>query len=178
MLPQVSLTKTTLEEVTMATNISIKLLNPYQRAKIQRQFYDKSVINKNSGCWDWIASFGGTGYGQFGDGNKPIGAHRVSYLIHIGLIPEGMFVCHKCDNRKCVNPSHLFLGTRQDNMDDMKLKNRQSRGEKHPSTKLSDNDVDIIKTSSLTNKELGFKFGVHPRYIWAIKAGKKRLGNS
>ncbi len=78
----------------------------------------KSKINEN-GCWIWQgASTGGYGYVQ----NK--GVHRVSYETFIGEIPEGHLVCHHCDTPLCVNPNHLFTGTHQDNMDDMKKKKR------------------------------------------------------
>ena len=82
-------------------------------------------------CWPWQGAKLKTGYGVVKHRCKQYKAHRASFAIHRGQIPGGMLVCHHCDNPSCVNPSHLFLGTPQDNMTDKVQKGRQSRGDEH-----------------------------------------------
>lgn len=90
----------------------------------------RSTISRNTGCIEWVGCTDGPGYGNTrltrykGFYRKLWATHRLSYMVHIGEIPEGVFVCHRCDNPSCINPEHLFAGTHQDNMDDMSTKGR------------------------------------------------------
>lgn len=95
-----------------------------------KRFWEK--VEKTETCWIWKAFKNKQGYGRIGlSSGKCINAHRVSYVIHKGKIPEDQFICHTCDNPSCVNPDHLFAGTRQDNIDDMIIKKRSRHFNNH-----------------------------------------------
>jgi hypothetical protein len=98
---------------------------------MEQRFLNK--VNKlDGGCWEWTGRlFDNTGYGQYSINSRPVSAHRHSYQVYKGDIPNGLLVRHTCDNRKCVNPDHLIVGTQQDNMNDMVERNRQSQGNTH-----------------------------------------------
>lgn len=118
------------------------------------RFWEKVDLDLSDKCWEWIASRKERGYGKFGI----YVAHRVSWVIHFGEIPDELCVLHKCDNTSCVNPKHLFIGTHADNMLDMKLKGRAVgfKGETNPKAKLSEFEViEIRKIYDLYNNKYG-----------------------
>lgn len=92
-----------------------------------------SHVEKTDGCWNWRTRRGLApyAYGQARLFRRPLGAHRLSYMMHVGEVPQGLQVCHRCDNPRCVRPDHLFLGTIGDNMRDRTAKGRQARGQTH-----------------------------------------------
>lgn len=94
----------------------------YKRPTLEENFRNGYTVNPQTGCWEWKNSVGKNQYGHMGIGKKTSPAHRVSYELFIGEIPEGLFICHKCDNKPCVNPMHLFVGTQKDNMTDAQSK--------------------------------------------------------
>ena len=120
---------------------------------LAERFNKKWIENPKTGCWDWTgAGDGRKGYGKIKVAGKKQGAHRVSYELHIGPIPEGeghhgTCVCHRCDRPCCVNPAHLFLGTMADNMRDRRQKGRQSKlkGAEHGRAKLGEFEAKSIK---------------------------------
>ncbi|KKM00856.1 hypothetical protein LCGC14_1800190, partial [marine sediment metagenome] len=111
-----------------------------------KRFWAKVIKNKN-GCWEWKNATDTSGYGLFWKNGKHHKAHRISWELHNGKIPKGLLVLHTCDNPLCVNPNHLWLGTNQDNQNDMYAKNRgkKATGEKHGCAKLTWEVVRIIR---------------------------------
>lgn len=120
------------------------------------------------------------GYGQFSVGYgktaEKMGAHRASYIIHVGEIPSGLVVCHKCDVKCCVNPQHLFVGTSSDNMQDASKKGRMKgaqnapRGERNKKSKLTAAAVAEIRSSTRRMCDLAEKFGVSKMTIWMARS--------
>lgn len=99
--------------------------------------FNKKVSKAANGCMVWTASVHDDGYGHFSIKYRNIRAHRFAFMVYRGPIPEGMFVCHSCDNPICVNPEHLWLGTAIENNKDKELKGRQAHGDRCRNTKLS-----------------------------------------
>ena len=134
--------------------------------------YRMVSVNKETGCHEWIGKPNHNGYGRIGANGKDYLSHRVSYELHVGKIPEGLAVCHKCDNRLCINPDHLFLGTLSDNHADMVKKGRNPRGEKQWLSKLNDDYVRVIRLLKWSDAETAKLFGVCRTAITHVRSGK------
>lgn len=138
------------------------------------RFWSKVDIRSKHECWEWKASLRSTGYGQFELGRTMLKSHRVAYELTHGTIHNGLHVCHTCDNRKCVNPSHLFLGTNADNANDRTLKRRSAVGKQLPQTKLNKTSVKHIKRmllKGISKIQIAKQYRVSPATIHAIANG-------
>lgn len=147
---------------------------PYQ-FELMKKHMEKRTEKKDNGCWEWIGHILKGGYGQTHFCGKMMRAHRASWLIHNGEIPKEMIVCHSCDNKKCINPSHLFIGTHLDNNKDMmkKGRNKQLKEEHHNLAKLTDDKVKNIKQMIQDGekiKNIAIIFGVTGKTIYTIRS--------
>jgi DNA (cytosine-5)-methyltransferase 1 len=135
-------------------------------------------VEKTDTCWLWKGAVKDTGYGVFWYNQRVERAHRVSWEMHHGPIPEGKCVLHTCDVRICVNPDHLWLGDYSDNNADMADKGRGviplSYGEKHGKAKLSDAQVDEIRASAESGVVLAKRYGVSKSTISSVRLGHTR----
>ena len=143
----------------------------------EERFAESYTPEPNSGCWLWLgAARGSNGYGRIKAFGKNMTAHRYSWVAAYGAIPDGMLVCHKCDNPACVNPSHLFLGTALDNMADCKRKWRTGggtktplRGESNHRSKLTSADVSRIRADGRPQRAIASEYGVSQALVSKIK---------
>lgn len=163
------------------------------RRDIAARFWEK--VDTSGDCWIWTGSKNPNGYGQLTIDNRCTTAHRVSWAIHNGGIPDGLHVLHHCDNPACIRPEHLFLGTHTDNMRDAAAKGRsasqvhrarwckgprtqkqiegQVRGERNAAAKLTSSDVIAIRAlaaSKVTFANIAKQFGISSRYAQRIVA--------
>ena len=131
------------------------------------RFLEKINFHTENGCWEWMG-FLENGYGGIVENHsKKYKAHRISYEIFFGVKPQEKFVCHKCDNPGCVNPSHLFIGTVNDNNQDKVKKGRQTSfpGSKNPQSKLDETIARKIKQETVVGDRVGYNNGSNVKEI-------------
>jgi hypothetical protein len=112
------------------------------------------IPEPNTGCWLWLGATNQYGYGQVHWDGRTRAAHRVSYEVHVGAIPAGAFLCHRCDNPACVNPRHLMVADHAANMADMRVKGRSNHGERNGRARFSAADVQEMRTMRASGASL------------------------
>ncbi len=137
-------------------------------------------VDKSGDCWIWRGSTNNRGYGaieySYTNGKQVMqAAHRVAWILTNGPIPEGMMVCHRCDNPPCVRPDHLFLGSGFDNMADMAVKGRSLKGIRNHKARLTPEDIETIRDERARGvplRELAERYGVALTTISAVARGE------
>lgn len=140
------------------------------------RFWVRVLKHPDDGCWEWIGSRDTLGYGVLRIKKKNVRAHRLSLELSGVSIPQGMLVCHKCDQPKCVKPDHLVIGTQKDNMADAARKMRLPHSEGHSGTTLLSNDVVAIRTSYASGESsvsIAARYKISKQEVWRIAHGDR-----
>ena len=149
-----------------------------QSETLRHKLFSRVVVCGDDDCWDWQGSLSGSRYGQMRVNGRLTYVHRIAYEVTTGEIPAGLFVLHTCDNRKCCNPSHLWLGTNKDNQQDCVQKGRKyiARGAEHPMAKLTPYEVWLIRSlyvsGEFLQREIADAMGINRSYCKRLLQGK------
>lgn len=141
------------------------MTDSYALDRLARIGWDEVVRRPELGaCWEWRGCRKAKGYGKLGSfRGRTRAAHQVAFETHVGPIPAGLFVLHHCDNPPCINPAHLFLGTKAQNNADMAAKGRAVQGERHPVAKMTPADITRIRSlgdAGVSQHEVARRFGI------------------
>jgi hypothetical protein len=142
-----------------------------KQTSLADRFWSKVENSSGADCWQWLGATHSNGYGAFSIKNMTVYAHRVAWELRRGPIPFGMFVCHRCDNPGCCNPSHLFADTNAGNLEDMVAKSRQAKGEGHGNHKLGWDNVFMIRlfaAAGESQRASAKRFGIHQTTIGRV----------
>lgn len=130
-------------------------------------------LDRSSGCWVWMRCLHWKGYGKVWYRGRDWRAHRLAYMLAVGEIPDGMQVLHRCDNRACCNPDHLYVGQHDQNMRDRNERGRTATGERHHAARLTANSVQWIRAHrDYTTAEHAALFGVSVRSVQRVLANQ------
>ncbi len=157
---------------------SVACANRYRQKTLEDRFRDQTQKSEENGCLEWVGATADNGYGVVGNSGKKHYAHRIAWERHHGPIPDGLCICHHCDNKKCVRIDHLFLGTHADNAKDRddKGRNNAPKGEDHGMAKLTAETVLKIReeyaTGLFSQKQLAIIHGVSQGLIGMIVTRK------
>ena len=150
--------------------VAMKTMRMRQSGSLRDRFFSR-FVKLDNGCWQWRSHTDKDGYGVLPGDRQSTRAHRLSYEIHRGVIPDDLIVCHHCDNPGCVNPDHLFIGTQKDNAQDALKKRRHYVGEKNGRSKLTEENVKEILNSNINGQQLADKLGVTRSTINKVRKG-------
>ena len=139
---------------------------------IPKRFWSKVDKKGPNDCWEWKGQKFRTGYGRLDN----LRAHRISYILSKGKIPDGLIIMHQCDNKSCVNPNHLDAGTYSQNTKDAYDRglSKAPHGAQHGKCRISDDMVRAIRESTLTHRQIMAKFGVSKSTVYYIRKGTRR----